>query len=411
MPIIEQAANLLTPFGGNLRVIRDPSLYPSANGNYQLFNTAWDANDTNLTNPAHAGSTFTVPAGVNSVRVIAWGSGAQHYNGRGGTPGDGGFIDTIIETSPGNKYKVIVGGGGSAFTTSYGGVGGSGVGGGAAQDGNDIGSGGAGSGFFYAFNSAGTIVSSEAQMFSKGCVITGGGGTHSGHGMAGSQSNITFSGISGVGRDGARGNTNGGGGGLASGQGGTSYTNDSQTVNKTGGSDGFAGQYGQDVYGSGYGNGSGGGRGAGGAGGGQGGSGINGENATGTGGRGSIPSSSYNTSGFGRGGTGTGGGGNGSIFNGIKLGGGGGGSHGSPAGAGGWAGGAGAFYPDPNGGGGGSGAVFGSLITPTLSGWTNPSSVTVKNGNANSICGVPTTSGKGSFVNGTGYAGAVLVMW
>jgi hypothetical protein len=317
MPIIEQAANLLTPFGGNLSVIRDPSLYPSASGNYQLFTTAWDANDTNLTNPNHSGSTFTVPNGVGSVRVLVWGSGCAQVNSNY-SPGDGGFIDAIVPVVPGSKYKVIVAGGGTAFN-AFGGVGSSGIGGGASQDGNDIGSAGAGSGFFYAFNPANTIVPSEAEMFSKGCLIAGGGGTYQGHGMTGTQSNITFSGISGVGRDGGRGAASGGGGGRASAQGGDSGFDTGGTTLRSGGTDGNGGVYAQDAYGGGYGNGSGGGRGAGGGSSGQGSGGINGENATGTGGRGGIPANSYNTSGFGRGGTGPGGGGNGSIFNGIKL--------------------------------------------------------------------------------------------
>ena len=392
------------------QVITTPNSYPTANGNYQLFTTPWDANDTNLLSASHSGTTFTVPQNIASVRVLVWGSGAQHYTGRSGTPGDGGFIDAIIPVTPGDKYKVIVAGNGSAFTSQSGGLGGYGIGGGAAQDGNDIGSGGAGSGFFYAFNSSNTIVSTEAQMFAKGCLVAGGGGTLSGHGMTGTQSNITFSGISGVGRDGGRGNNNGGGGGRASGQGGDSYTNASNTLNRSGGADGFGGQYGSDAYSASYGNGSGGGRGAGGGASGQGSGGSNGENSTGTGGRGGLPSG-LNSSGFGRGGSGAGGGGNGSVFNGIKLGGGGGGSHGSPAGAGGWSGGGGSYYEDPTGGGGGSGAAFGSIITPTLSGWVNPNSVTINGGNPNSVFGLATTTGKGSSVNGTGYSGAVVIMW
>lgn len=67
------------------------------------------------------------------------------------------------------------------------------------------------------------------------------------------------------------------------------------------------------------------------------------------------------------------------------------------------------------GGGGGSGCAFGYLTgtTPTLSSWVNPTSVTVNGGNANSVCGVPTTSGasKGSSTSGSGYNGAVLIMW
>jgi hypothetical protein len=408
MPIIEQAANLLTPFGGT-SIILDPALYPTSAGNYQLFTTAWDANDTNLTSPTHAATTFTVPNGVRAIRVLVWGSGCTQV-GTAYSPGNGGFIDTIIPTLPGDKYKAIVAGGGTAFN-SFGGVGASGVGGGAAQDGNDIGSGGAGSGFFYAFNSANTIVSTEAEMFSKGCLIAGGGGTYLGDGMSGTQSNITFSGISGVGRDGARGAASGGGGGRASAQGGDSGFDTAGTFLRAGGTDGNGGIYANDQYGNNYGNGSGGGRGAGGASSGQSGGGRNGENATGTGGRGGIPANSLNSSGFGKGGTGPGGGGNGSIFNGIKLGGGGGGSHGSPAAAGGWSGGGSAYCCSNQGGGGGSGVAFGSLITPTLSGWTNPASVSVRGGNSNSVCAVPGTSGQGRVVNGTGYPGAILVMW
>lgn len=411
-------ASLRSSFGpqgrfnrGSKTILTNPTAYPSNTGNFQLFSTGWDANDTNLLSASHAASTFTVPAGVGSLRVLVWGGGATQTNDIGGGAGNGGFIDTIIEVTPGEKYKAIVASGATA-TGSYQQPGGSGVGGGASQDGNDIGSGGAGSGFFYAFDAGNNIVTTEAQMFSKGCLVAGGGGTGSGHGMGGSQSNITFSGVNGVGRDGARGGNSGGFGGLASGQGGSSVNDAAGNPLRTGGTDGVGGQYAQDAYGGSYGCGSGGGRGAGGGSSGQGSSGTNGENATGTGGRGGKAGSGFQSTGFGRSEFGPGNGGNGSIFNGIRLGGGGGGSHGSPAGGGGWSGGGAAYCCSSQGGGGGSGAAFGSIITPTLSGWVSSSSVSVNGGNANSVCGVATTAGLGrASYSGTGYTGAILVMW
>lgn len=63
-------------------------------------------------------ASWTVPAGVNAVRVVAWsggGGGGGSSSGSGGGPaaGGGGYIDTVCAVTPGNSYTVEVGMGGS----------------------------------------------------------------------------------------------------------------------------------------------------------------------------------------------------------------------------------------------------------------------------------------------------------
>jgi hypothetical protein len=66
--------------------------------------------------------TFTVPAGVSSIIVEAWGGGGGGstitYNGRrGGGGGGGAYARSIVNVIPGNSYSVIVGTGGAASSS------------------------------------------------------------------------------------------------------------------------------------------------------------------------------------------------------------------------------------------------------------------------------------------------------
>jgi len=406
-------------------LITTATSYPLSSGQYSLYTTGWTSSSANLYDLTHLASTFTVPANVYAIRVAVWGGGAVFNNAVSG--GNGGYTDTILRVNPGDRFKVIVANAGTIGNQS-GGSGGSGMGGGCSQDGNDNGTGGAGSGVFFAANSSLTTVTVEATMFSKGVVIAGGGGCagQANPGYAGGNGNgggsataITIAGISGFGVAGGSGTgPNNSNGGKANGSGGD-MINFSNAVAVTGPARGLGGGRLDDGYGSSCGAGAGGGSGAGGGGGGcpiawSG----TGENATGDGGRGVTfyNANQYNTNtGPGAGGSGSyqSMGGNGMRFNGINLAGGGGGGHGASNAGGGWGGGGSAYYAW--GGGGGSGCAFGYLTgtTPTLTSWVNPNSVTVNGGNANAVCGVPTTAGasKGSSTSGLGYNGAVLIMW
>ena len=393
--------------------------YPISGSNYSLYTTAWTASSSDLYNLSHTSSTFRVPANVYAIRVMIW--GAAQINLGSVTAGYGGYTSAILRVTPLEYYKVICGGGGTIGSSNggSGGYGQNGLGGGCSQDSNDNSVGGAGSGFFYAANTGGTTVTSEATMFTKGVLIAGGGGGGSGANAgngnganAGAQS-LTVAGISGYAIGGGNGSSNANGA-KYTGQGGDMYNSGNSMV-AAGGAVGYGGTFAQDGFGSGYGGGSGGGRGGGGAGGGSNSS-VAGENATGDGGRGSANySNAYNPqTGPGAGGYGpyNSTGGNGFRFNSINLGGGGAAGHGQSQAGGGWSGGGSDYYS--RGGGGGSGCAFGYMsgTTPTLSTWVAPSSVSVNGGSAQSICSVPSTAGSPrTLSDGSGYNGAVLITW
>jgi hypothetical protein len=62
-----------------------------------------------------ANQTFTVPAGVTSLRVKMWGAGGggPMFSGTGGHGGGGAFTDVTLFVTPGEVLSVIVGGGGA----------------------------------------------------------------------------------------------------------------------------------------------------------------------------------------------------------------------------------------------------------------------------------------------------------
>ncbi|MDB5177099.1 MAG: hypothetical protein JWN75_767 [Candidatus Saccharibacteria bacterium] len=75
-------------------------------------------------------SSYTVPTGVTSITVKAWGAGggggAGGGTGAGGAGGGGGYVTTTISVTPGETLNVYVGGGGGAGTRNTGGGGGGG---------------------------------------------------------------------------------------------------------------------------------------------------------------------------------------------------------------------------------------------------------------------------------------------
>lgn len=84
--------------------------------------------------PLAANQTFTVPAGVTSIVVKAWGAGGGgrcgHNGGGAGSQGGGGgaFAQGIIPVTPGQNLTVVVGTGGSGSAGGFGGGGNGGTG-------------------------------------------------------------------------------------------------------------------------------------------------------------------------------------------------------------------------------------------------------------------------------------------
>ena len=141
---------------------------------------------------------FTIPAGVNSITVQAWGAGGgggiDAANNNGGPGGGGGaYASSVITVSPGNSYTIVVGAGGSGAIN----------GGAAATAGGQ--------------SSFGALVIASGGGFSTTSTAGQGGQA------SGSTGNIKFSGS-----NGGNGNTatnSGGGGGGASGNAGNVVAN------------------------------------------------------------------------------------------------------------------------------------------------------------------------------------------
>jgi len=394
----------------------------------ETFTAGWNGNSTTLADMSDTTYTWTVPAGIQSFTAYIWGGGASGTESGVAT---GGYSKATFACQPGWKYKIIPARGAENSnnngTDSYS-EGGYGIGGGAAQDGNDRGSGGAGSGLFYC--GIGSVAeTSAATIYSRGVLIAGGGGCGQssypgGAGNGGSTSSVTVYGVTGLGIDGGNGAgdaSSSGGGGKADGRGGEFYS----IIGSTGG-----GSSGNAAFGTGgsvladgydnsaaYGGGGGGGAGAGGGGGwANGGTPVNGENATGWGGRGSD---NYDRSLNGNAGPGMGGdfnstGGNGFIWQPANcyLGGGGGGGHGCSSAGGGFGGGASQYYA--YGGGGGSGCAFGYIDTPILSTWVNPNTVQLDlfgSEIASSYIGTSPGTARVSSSSGSASNGAVIIVY
>ncbi|MCW4450802.1 GEVED domain-containing protein [Kaistella sp. BT6-1-3] len=110
--------------------------------------------------------TFTVPAGVTSLQIKAWGAGGGGSNAfnEGGSGGSGAFVTTSLTVIPGQVYTIQVGGGGrSGEDIKAGGYAGGGTGG------RQSGSGGGYSAIFF-----GNTIGSNVRIVAGG----GGGGAY-----------------------------------------------------------------------------------------------------------------------------------------------------------------------------------------------------------------------------------------
>lgn len=150
-------------------------------------------------------SSWTVPAGVTSVTVKAWGAGGGggggSTNSDGGSGGGGGYIQSTISVTPGESLSVTVGAGGAGGAFSSGG------------SGNNSGDGGGGGGYSRVARGGTTLVLAAGGA-------GGGGGDNSsstpgGQGGAGGGS---------TGETGGSSSSAGGGGGGTSGSGGSGGT-------------------------------------------------------------------------------------------------------------------------------------------------------------------------------------------
>jgi prepilin-type N-terminal cleavage/methylation domain-containing protein len=137
---------------------------------------------------------WTVPAGVHSIEVLAWGGGGGGGGGGsnrvGGDGAGAGFATAVLQTTPGEPLAIRVGGGGS--------------GGPALSSGSPVGSGGGGGGY------SGIIFDGNALIIAAG----GGGG-----GGGDNQTGAPVGGAGGAG-GGTSGTAGGGGGGTVGGGGG-----------------------------------------------------------------------------------------------------------------------------------------------------------------------------------------------
>lgn len=156
---------------------------------------------------------FTVPEGVNSIEVRAWGGGGGGggggSSGSGGDGGGGGYTTATISVTPGESLNVYVGGGGNGGSYHSGGY--------------DAGGGGGGGGY--------SSISRGSTLLSIASGGGGGGGSRyyraGGDGGAGGGTN----GVSGIGVGYANG-----------GNGGTQYSGGSGGTNSSG-NDGSSGSY------------------------------------------------------------------------------------------------------------------------------------------------------------------------
>jgi hypothetical protein len=120
---------------------------------------------------------FTVPAGVTSLTVRAWGAGAGSSGGSSAySGGGGGYVKGTISVRPGDDFVVIVGGGGGGAGGTYypawpitGGAGGYAGGGKGGDKASGTASGAGGGGF------SGIFISGTTSPI----LLAGGGGGHS----------------------------------------------------------------------------------------------------------------------------------------------------------------------------------------------------------------------------------------
>lgn len=199
--------------------------------------------------------TFTVPAGVTSIRICVVGGGGGGGGGHSGGGGSG-FVRTgTYAVSPGQNYTITIGSGGTggpngggagtnggsssfsslltasggngAGNSTSGGSGGSG-GGGGCNGGNPGGSGGtngsSGGSCTYPGGSGGNF--NSLAIFSGGLSLTpgaGGGGGNTSHSGGGGGGGVAISGFATNGADGVNSNSGKGGRGFGGGGGGGGY--------------------------------------------------------------------------------------------------------------------------------------------------------------------------------------------
>lgn len=109
---------------------------------------------------------YTVPSGVEKVRVYVWGAGGGSGSATGGAGGAGGYAEGLVNVSPGQTLQVVVGQGGMSR--------------GHAQEIN--GAGGGVSGLFGVWNTSDVTATQQAAVVVAGA---GGGGGSSGVGFSG----------------------------------------------------------------------------------------------------------------------------------------------------------------------------------------------------------------------------------
>jgi len=209
--------------------------------------------------------TWTVPAGVTAIQVVALGGGGgggggSALGGKGGSGGAGAQVTATIEVTPGDTINYYVGGGG-AGTTYTGGVGSGGGGGGGGGSTNVIdgaiastqiiaGAGGGGGG-------AGNA---GAPGGGGGAAGTGVGGNS---GAAGTAAGVYAGGTGGTGGQGTTGDTGGSGGTGATAKNAASSSAGGNGSGNSGGTNGSGAYSGGGGGGGGYGGGTGGANGGG----------------------------------------------------------------------------------------------------------------------------------------------------
>jgi len=186
--------------------------------------------------------TFTVPTGVTSITVKAWGGGGGGGGQSSSAPGGGGaYASSVITTTPGEALTVIVGGGGGngangCVTNTGGGSGGIG-GGGIGNGGNGGNAGPTGCSSGGGGGGAGSFVLRGSNVLLAAGGGGGGGGAEPGAGTAG------YGGGGGVnGGSGSRGSCTATGG-IAGASGSTNGTNGAQRSDDGSGGGGGGGGY------------------------------------------------------------------------------------------------------------------------------------------------------------------------
>ena len=165
--------------------------------------------------------TFSVPSGVSSITVKAWGAGG---GGGWSSGGAGGYATRTITVTPSQNIDVMVGGGGLACSGSgcnSAGAGGSGGGGNGGNGGTSVTGGGGGA--------------SRVGPAATPLLVAGGGGGGGSQGFGGA----------GGGNNGVAGNTNGACGGCTAGGGGTQTAGGTAGLNFSCTPNATAGSFGQ----------------------------------------------------------------------------------------------------------------------------------------------------------------------